>query len=221
MNARKYTCRTVRNMLPLHVGGDLDASHVQGVDDHLRDCLSCFRELRELAAMRGRLGVLAEEPLPPGALDGFAEEVMARIAVGEPGPAAEPPRPSRPRLLVLPRLVAAAAVLVAGLAAYYAFEGSTPDGSTGPVRVTDGGRVGGQEPVVSRQPRVVEPRFDPGMDTVAPMDSGRVFTPPQGLIVFTPEQMMLLQQGVPPTQVLQPEGLEVDESPRELRERKR
>lgn len=111
MSLRRYDCKTVRDMLPLHVGGDLAARHVRGVDEHLHTCLNCFREFRELATMRGRLGVLAEEPLPEGILDGFTEEVMARIAVGEEGPAALPP--GRGRVHVWPRLAAAAVLLVA------------------------------------------------------------------------------------------------------------
>ena len=126
---RRYNCSTVRDMLPLHVGGDLDPRHTGPVDEHLHACLGCFREFRELATMRGRLGVLAEEPLPEGVLDGFTEEVMARIAVGEPGPAAEPPRPS---LLRLPSVrLAAAAVLLLALSLAVTLGGDEP--GPGPV----------------------------------------------------------------------------------------
>jgi len=107
-------------MLPLHVGGDLDPRHVDSVDRHLSGCLPCFREFRELAAMRGRLAVLAAEPLPEGVLDGFTEEVMARVAVGEPGPKAVGPRPG-PRMIVLPRMAAAAAMLLVALAGWRLF----------------------------------------------------------------------------------------------------
>ncbi len=109
-------------MLPLHVGGDLDPKHVGTVDAHLKQCLSCFREFREFAVMRGRLGVLAEKPLPEGVLEGFTEEVMARIQVGEPGPAAVPMGLGSvagsghlgvlARFPALQRLAAAAAVLI-------------------------------------------------------------------------------------------------------------
>src|SRR5262245_42418642 len=91
MKLRRYTCRTIRDLLPLHIGGDLEPDQAGPVDEHLHTCLSCFREYRELATMRGRLGVLADQPLPSGILDGFADEVMARIAVGETGPRAELP----------------------------------------------------------------------------------------------------------------------------------
>lgn len=110
----RYTCRKVRDLLPLHVGGDLEARHVAPVDEHLHACLTCFREFRELATLRGRLGVVGEAPLPPGALDGFTEEVMARIALEEPGPAAELPSVAR-RSPTWTWMRAAAAVLVVGL----------------------------------------------------------------------------------------------------------
>lgn len=111
---RRTTCRSIRDLLPLHAGGDLSPDEATRVDEHLHACLACFREFREHATMRGRLGVLAEEPLPPGVLDGFTEEVMARIAVDAGGPAAELPAARRGRLELPPvRLAAAAAVLLA------------------------------------------------------------------------------------------------------------
>lgn len=125
MISRKLSCRAVRDLLPLHAGGDLPAPRGHAVDEHLSGCLACFREYREFLDLRGRLGVLAEEPLPAGALDGFTEEVMARIAIGEAGPAAE--LPARPgRLLSLPRLAAAAALLVGLFAGWQQF--SATDG---------------------------------------------------------------------------------------------
>lgn len=114
MTTTRYTCRKVRGLLPLHVGGDLEPKHTSGVEEHLHACLSCFREFRELAGVRGRLGALAEEPLPAGILDGFAEEVMARIALEEPGPAAEPPRSLRGAMTPV-RWAAAAGIMVAAL----------------------------------------------------------------------------------------------------------
>ena len=121
MLRRRITCRTVRDLLPLHCGGDLPPEKGVQVDEHLHSCLACFREFREHAAMRGRLGVLAEEPLPEGALDGFTDEVMARLAVGEEGPAAALPSAQGWRRFDVPavRLAAAAALLVAfGLGAW-------------------------------------------------------------------------------------------------------
>lgn len=111
---RRNTCRALRDLLPLHAGGDLPADEAARVDAHLHACLSCYREFRELAEVRGRLGVLAEEPLPAGILDGFTEEVMARIAVDAGGPAAELPAAQRWRPgPVFLRQAAAAALLLA------------------------------------------------------------------------------------------------------------
>lgn len=112
MKIRRDHCRTVRSLLPLHVGEDLDSRERREVDEHLQTCLSCFREFRELAVSRGFLGVLAEEPLPPNILDGFTEEVMARVAIGEKGPAAPLPKAQSPRFEWL-HLATAAAVLMA------------------------------------------------------------------------------------------------------------
>jgi anti-sigma factor RsiW len=139
MLRRRITCRTVRDLLPLHCGGDLPPEKGLAVDEHLHACLACFREFREHAAMRGRLGVLAEEPLPEGALDGFTDEVMARIAVGEEGPAAALPSARGWRRFDVPavRLAAAAALLVAiGLGAWQVselrFNGASPAPSSAP-----------------------------------------------------------------------------------------
>ena len=52
---RRLTCRSVRDLLPLHCGGDLPPEKAIAVDQHLHACLACFREYRDFAAMRGRL----------------------------------------------------------------------------------------------------------------------------------------------------------------------
>jgi len=115
---RRYSCRHLKNLLPLHVGGDLPRRQAEAVDEHLHACLSCFREYRELTTMRERLGVLTEQPLPAGALDGFADEVMARIALAEPGPRAPLPA-AMERARLWPRYAAAAALLLGvGLGAH-------------------------------------------------------------------------------------------------------
>jgi hypothetical protein len=126
------TCRSIRDLLPLHVGGDLNASQARRVDEHLHLCLSCFREFRELATMRGRLGVLAEQPLPAGVLGDFTEQVMARIAMGEEGPAAELPGVRRRLVLPLRPLAAAAALVMAlslGLVLGSQWLTKSPDGN--------------------------------------------------------------------------------------------
>jgi hypothetical protein len=149
-------------MLPLQVGGDLDPRHTDAVDEHIKQCLSCFREFRELAAMRGRLGVLSEEALPAGILDGFAEEVMARIAVGEPGPAADAPRPIL-RLRQVHRLAAAAAVLIVCFAGWRFMQ--------------DDGRLLGDGPVVGRPGTVV-----PGAEQPSTVGQAKLADPARPLV---------------------------------------
>jgi|SRR6185295_8015313 len=120
MRLLKDTCRSIRDLLPLHVGGDLDPGPARRVDEHLHHCLSCFREFRELAAMRQRLVVLGEQQPPAAALDHFTEEVMARIALGERGPAAELPNVRRTRPSVMVPLAAAATLMVGVMLGYVA-----------------------------------------------------------------------------------------------------
>jgi hypothetical protein len=120
MRLLKDTCRSIRDLLPLHVGGDLDPGPARRVDEHLHHCLSCFREFRELASMRQRLVVLGEQQPPAAALDHFTEEVMARIALGERGPAAELPGVRRARPSVVVPLAAAATLLVGVMLGYVA-----------------------------------------------------------------------------------------------------
>ncbi len=126
MRLRRYTCRNVRELLPLHAGGDLEHRHVEAVDDHLHGCLSCFREFRQFATMRGQLGVLADDALPKGILDGFTDEVMARIAVDEDGPAAELPQGRLLRLVRMPasRYAAAAAILLVSVLGLHGLGGA-------------------------------------------------------------------------------------------------
>jgi len=127
MRLLKDNCRSIRNLLPLHVGGDLDAGPARRVDEHLHHCLSCFREFRELAAMRERMAVLAEQQPPASALDHFTEEVMTRIALGERGPAAELPGVRRMRPSILVPLAAAATLMLGVMLGYLAqSSGRTP-----------------------------------------------------------------------------------------------
>lgn len=138
-NTKRYTCRKVRDLLPLHVGGDLETRHVASVDEHLHECLSCFREFRELAELRGRLGVVGEAPLPSGVLDGFTDEVMARIALEEPGPAAELPR-AVASAGTWTRIRAAAAVAVVALVGWKLWP-ADPAGTVSPASFDPGGTL--------------------------------------------------------------------------------
>jgi len=225
-------------MLPLHVGGDLDELHVSAVDAHLKHCLSCFREFRELAAMRARLGVLAEERLPLGALDGFAEEVMARIAVGEPGPAAEPPRPARQQWFAPQRLAAAAALLIAALAGWR-FTAGGEAGGAGLVQGT-GTAIGlnvtqepqrrmGEVPLAPRQalregpsvPAELTRTVDDIPQATVERPSGLFGAPPVGQPILSQEQMQLLHVLPMPLQLIEAQGLRLDETDRPPRERER
>jgi hypothetical protein len=144
MRLLKDNCRSIRNLLPLHVGGDLDAGPARRVDEHLQHCLSCFREFRELATLRQRLGVLAEQQPPAAGLDNFTEEVMARIALGERGPAAELPGVRRLRPSVLVPLAAAATLMVGVMLGYVAQTSGAPV-SPGP----------GPAPAISQVPGLI------------------------------------------------------------------
>jgi hypothetical protein len=210
-------------MLPLHVGGDLDPRHVPSVDRHLSSCLSCFREFRELSAMRGRMAVLAEQPLPAGILDGFTDEVMARIAVREPGPKAEGPRPG-PRLIVLPRLAAAAAVVLVALAGWRLFS----DGGHSP---TSGGASLNAAPVTTAPVRPAGPRLhmpvlrpgihDPGSASAASVQAQLI---PEGLSVPSGFEQHLRDSGGEPAKIYLLQigvgsGLEVEQGDRKPRSR--
>ena len=238
---RRYTCKTVANMLPLHVGDDLDPRHVDGVDRHLSSCLPCFREFRELVGVRGRLQVLADEPLPAGILDGFADEVMARVAVGEPGPAAEAPRPG-PRVFVLPRIAAAAAMLLVALAGWriFADEGmslsrSLDQGSalSGAVSLPGNGLAQRAAAVTGgAQPDRVPPSVydDPAggwPDAGTPVgDSPHALIDPEACSPSTID-MQVMQRGGPAMRVLifqgrglAPGGLQPDDAARQPRQRR-
>ena len=160
MRLHRDTCRSIRDLLPLHVGGDLDAGPARRVDEHLHHCLSCFREFRELASMRQRLVVLGEQQPPAAGLEHFTEEVMARVALGERGPAAELPGVRRTRPSVAVPLAAAATLLV-GVALGLVARGAGPQ--AGPSRGPLGPALG-PAPVVSRVERPI-PFPTPGPST--------------------------------------------------------
>ena len=129
MRLHRDTCRSIRDLLPLHVGGDLDAGPARRVDEHLHHCLSCFREFRDLAALRQRLVALGEQQPPAAGLEHFTEEVMARVALGERGPAAELPGVRRTRPSVMVPLAAAATLMVGVALGYVARTGAAGPGA--------------------------------------------------------------------------------------------
>lgn len=217
-------------MLPLHVGGDLDPRHGPEVDAHLNNCLVCFAEFRELGAMRSRLAVLAEQPLPLGILDGFAEEVMARIDVGEPGPAAEAPSPGpRQRIFSFQRLSAAAAIMLVCLAGWRALtdQGLMGDGSSAfdqpalSESVSDGVPIQRQLPAFDGTPL---PTASSGQRSAQTINESLETTWPLGVPAPSEVQIILRLRGGVPTvtlhgQASKASGLERDEQ-REPRQRK-
>lgn len=130
-------CRRVEDLLPLHVGGDLEPALAAAVAEHLRGCLPCARALRAhqaaLAAFRSLRELVpaeaparAEQGLPQaGPSSVLWERVRARMH--EEAPVLAAPSPARtlrerwaglsagisPRL----KIAAAAAVLGASLLA--------------------------------------------------------------------------------------------------------
>jgi anti-sigma factor RsiW len=107
-----------RELLPELAANIADADDRSAGLEHLADCPPCRAELAQLAGLLDDLLVLAP-PVEP--LSGFAEAVLARLS-GPGDPARDPPvdagRPSsRPRRRLPPVLLAAAALVAAGLAA--------------------------------------------------------------------------------------------------------
>ena len=187
-----------------------------------KSCLSCFREFRELGTMRGRLGVLAEQPLPAGALDGFVDEVMARIAVGEPGPAAEPPRAApRQTILSLPRLATAAAALLVAFAGLRAIDDG---GAEVPRDERASSRLAGT--VADSTWQGLERRIQPGPGPIqsGPLDPAGAQLPaaaaglPTGSALPSDLDVLILRQGGHLPLTTPPAGLELDET-RQRRER--
>jgi hypothetical protein len=176
MRLLKDTCRSIQDLLPLHVGGDLDPGPARRVDEHLHHCLSCFREFRELAAMRQRLVVLGEQQPPAAALENFTEEVMARIALGERGPAAALPGVRRTRPSVMVPLAAAATLLVGVMLGYVAQTRS-------PV-ASPGREPAGPSPVLTAADRLIpsEVRGSPVREDLSgmgsPTDRDVIHSPP-------------------------------------------
>jgi len=190
MRLLKDTCRSIRDLLPLHVGGDLDPGPARRVDEHLHHCLSCFREFRELAAMRQRLVVLGEQQPPAAALDHFTEEVMARIALGERGPAAELPNVRRTRPSVMVPL-AAAATLMVGVMLGYVAQTRAPGVSPAVVEPAGSDRVlTAADGLIPSEVRGSPVREDLG-GTVSPVDRNFIHSPPLRDI----ELMQLLLNG--------------------------
>ena len=66
MNDRNTTCDHVLELLPLHVGEDLDAETAAGVSAHLAGCAGCRAAAGRASAARARLRAVFEEDVRGG-----------------------------------------------------------------------------------------------------------------------------------------------------------
>lgn len=73
-------------LLPWYVNGTLDGEELREVEEHLRSCLACRREVEELRELRQGVQQAAPQP-PPGGLERLMDEVRAERR--------EPPRSGR------------------------------------------------------------------------------------------------------------------------------
>lgn len=103
-------CKKVLKLLPLYMSDDIDAVDLEGVQEHMNTCLGCFREYQDHLRARRSLKQLAFKPDLSPVMEGFADEVMLKIADKAQGPAAPLPRLT---YRLAPRLLAAAALILA------------------------------------------------------------------------------------------------------------
>jgi hypothetical protein len=117
-------CSSVRKQIPLAVGGDLDAEDQRIFDEHLRSCLSCYREYRDYQDVLAKLDPI-RAPEPVAAPAGLAEAILAEVRAGTQGPLAPHPMPLWARSAFLPRVVLplAAALLVFTIAGMHFLDG--------------------------------------------------------------------------------------------------
>ena len=113
-------CRKFRSRIPLAVGHDLPVDQQRQFDEHLRHCLSCYREYRHHADALAALNP-ARAPATFDAPEGLAEAILAEIREGEPGPLAPHPTPfwARSSRTIRYGVPFAAAVLIFSLAGLY------------------------------------------------------------------------------------------------------
>jgi len=103
-------CGDIRRLAPFYITGELDAPRAAEFDAHLKDCLSCMRELERQARLDARLRevILAEETNVTR-VDRRVRELIAAEAEGTPVPQLQP----RPRRWALATMGIAAALLLA------------------------------------------------------------------------------------------------------------
>ena len=143
-------CTTIQGMLPLHVGGDLEADDAKRVAAHLGDCPDCQDAMSRAQVARGalRTELLAQvDGHEPQLWPALRERLHAEglIRTPESGPVTQDGMPAgqsrsaaaRTGWRSLPRT--AAAVAASALALAYVATGGLGGGPTGP----DGGRTDG------------------------------------------------------------------------------
>ncbi|MBU0756094.1 MAG: zf-HC2 domain-containing protein [Planctomycetes bacterium] len=113
------SCKRIQKLLPLYVGEDLDASELHEVKDHLKSCLTCYREYQDHLGAKQTLGKLSLEESNHRSdlsriMDGFTDQVLERISKDPHGPSAPVPRLI---YTYLPRALAAAAMLLVAITA--------------------------------------------------------------------------------------------------------
>ncbi|MFH0946487.1 MAG: hypothetical protein V2A76_14925 [Planctomycetota bacterium] len=124
------SCRKFRGQTPLAVGHDLPADQQRTFDEHLRGCLSCYREYRDHADALAALNPL-RAPASFDAPDGLVDAIIAGVWAAEPGPLAPHPTPfwARPSRTIRYGLPLAATVLIFSLAGLYlSMVGGEPQG---------------------------------------------------------------------------------------------
>lgn len=119
-------CRQARNLLALHVGGDLPGDRAAGVDAHLSACAACAGELARHQAARRDLRLLQADPLPLGSL---WERLEPRLAAVDAAARRRAPWYRRPGAL---SAAAAALLLCLAVPWFLAGAGRDPAAPLGP-----------------------------------------------------------------------------------------
>ncbi len=109
------SCRRVRRLVALWVGGDLAPRRVRRIEAHVAGCEACRLLAGRLRAGRDALAGFVEEPPDRVALRTVRQRVMARLDAAQADPAAGRTRPWRPAIGWKPAL--GAALLALGAAA--------------------------------------------------------------------------------------------------------
>ncbi|HEU4455285.1 MAG TPA: hypothetical protein VFR81_19630 [Longimicrobium sp.] len=172
----------------------VDETPGPGEAAHLRDCLSCRRELDEMREMADALSDLGEMEPPAGAWAALETALRAEGLVrDQPSPAREPapagviplaPRMAKPWYARRPalRAAAAAAIFLLGGAVSWAVLGGRPS-TVGPDVAAEGGPSGAMDPVYAGRPE-----HAPGILPVAG---------PRGVTPLPGEETLIYEEAVP------------------------